>query len=536
MLSEGTAMSEKDRPGHAQIGFGYWLLLAFYALLTAAFFIMRYNSRTIDTDTAALSLAITNVVEKGTLNPDGPIYGLGFSLQSVSAVLLTVTGMSVENLQTTVYPFLAAVISMSLAFAFFRELTAHPYKGMLATLFLFLQPDFLFVTFRGSHEKLTWTLVLMALYLLVKSFSETLNLRRFAVYVGLFYLTIFALASTNAFFASSFTSAIAFSFVGGYTLLLLRRSNEFVGEILPHLRRFVYITLSSFGVLTLVMFYLYPPAQQSLFALKRLAQKLATLLLGFEPASGPYHIISFGWISAQVYLLLTVFNWIVGLVSLLTWFPMMLHRRLLDSPKRFTHWLLYLAFAVQIAAGALADSSGTLGANLQLRLFPAFMIVAIPMAVAGLTSFFRLIHIRQRLRNALLIMFFILVLWFKSAAFLKATNEPTLSNYWSFYKNTEVTALEWTDAHLRYRKIWMDFDGIRLGPLWEMINANTRSANRTDVGTVDEGTNDFLISAPVRMWGARNNRVLPDVVQEHTVYDNGEVQLYHRRPRTPYQQ
>jgi hypothetical protein len=393
-----------------------------------------------------------------------------------------------------------------------------------------------------------------------------------AAYVFLFYLTILALAATNVFFASSFISSIALSFMAGYGVLFLCR-RTFLARLsglrfdparlstyARFLGRFFYISLSSLIILALVLFYLYPPAQLFIHSLHSLGEKLAVILGGYAYASNPYQIVGFGWVSSGVYFMLTLVNWVVVLVSLVTWLSMMLpddsgELGLLAHPARFTLWLLYAVLALHVGIGMVADLSGLLGTNLQLRLFPAYMLVAIPMAVLGLKRFVSSIRVSIRVRRVILALVFLLILWFSGASLLKVTNEPLLSNYWTFYTDAESAGLAWSRVYLPARKVWADFDAIRLKPLAmtqgiegaardrPIDEGSTSSSSGAlahqglslDIGEVDTETRDFLISRSVRLWSARNGRGLPDTAYAYRIYDNGEVQIYHLQPRTPYQ-
>ncbi len=531
----------KQRPGE-QSAVPLWVIVLIYAVLVATFFVVRYGGRWMDTDTPVLSRAIANVAQEGTLVPDGPIYHMGFAYQSLSVALLQVTGVSVDVLQRVVYPLIAGVMVATVAFVLFRELTGDARVAALAALVLFMQPDFLFVIFRGSHEKLTWTLTMLLLYLAFRSFRCQPTFKQLMPYVGAFYVTVMALAATNIFFASSFVSSIVLSCVGGYVVLTLRRlvfrqpAPQAVA-LEQLLLRFLYVALSSFVILALVLFYVYPPAQLFIFSLQSLAEKLAIVLGGYEYASNPYQIVGFGWISPLTYFSLTVLNWLVLLISLLTWL-FMLPVASVRNPRRFMFWLLYAAFAFHIGIGMVADLAGLLGTNLQLRLFPAFTLVAIPMALLGVRHLLRA-RLTGRLRQGVVVALLLTLPWFSGAALLKMTNEPLLSNYWTFYTETEVAALRWSYVYLEGAKLWADLDAIRLKPLSLTLAAEERPLGdevlRLDVGTVDVDTRDFMISEPLQLWSARNAQMLPDVAMEHRVYDNGDVVIYHRRPRTPYQ-
>jgi hypothetical protein len=56
-----------------------------------------------------------------------------------------------------------------------------------------------------------------------------------------------------------------------------------------------------------------------------------------------------------------------------------------------------------------------------------------------------------------------------------------------------------------------------------------------DWGEVDPGTQDFLISGVTHSRSVRLAQPLPIEADSFLTYDNGQAQIYHRRPRTPYQ-
>src|SRR3970040_732571 len=107
------------------------------------------------------------------------------------------------------------------ALAVFYQVARNWYVAALSALFLFLQPDVLFVTLRGSHEKLGWPLIVIALTSLCGSVD--LPSRKLAVHIALFYGVVFGMIATNVFFASTFLTAITVSLLLGDALISVRR-------------------------------------------------------------------------------------------------------------------------------------------------------------------------------------------------------------------------------------------------------------------------------------------------------------------------
>ena len=117
----------------------------------------------------------------------------------------------------------------------------------------------------------------------------------------------------------------------------------------------------------------------------------------------------------------------------------------------------------------------------------------------------------------------------------KATNEPLLSNKWLFYVPGELKAVEWANQALANRSFWTEQDervitgaGIR--------TENRLNALHYDLFEPNAETRDFLISDVTRARSARMSAPLPTESDSFRTYDNGQAQIYHLRPRTPYQQ
>ena len=181
------------------------------ATLVAAMW-LRFGGQWAENDTVVLTRAARGVLDQGTINPAGVAYDHGFAYPTLLATLAEVTGVSVRILQTTILPWLTVATALVACVAF-RAVTGNARAGAVAASFLLLQPDFLFVNQRGSHEKMTWTLVLALLFALAASLRAR-RLGEVGPLVVVFYLCGFAVLCTNAFFGSSLTTVILFAAVG----------------------------------------------------------------------------------------------------------------------------------------------------------------------------------------------------------------------------------------------------------------------------------------------------------------------------------
>jgi hypothetical protein len=501
-----------------------WLLLA-YALLVATYFVVRPGSQWSETDTAQLTQGIRAVEQSAALAPDSRhVYAQGYGYPVVSNMLLATTGLSVQALQQVAYPLLTALLVFP-AWALFRHFTGSGRAAALAVLLLFLQPEFLFVVLRGSHERVLRLLMLVSFWLLARSIQSREQPARFAVNIGLFYLVAFALIATNTLFGLSFV--LACGTAAAATWILRHRPASLAPGVLNRLLS-VSLTL---GILAFIfLFYAYPPATNGLGALHTLGTKATGVVLATETdsATNPYMHVLGGWTSLPVYFLLSTATYLLLAVSAPIWLwqgVRWFRGRATPSPAGQLHWLLYGVFALQGALAILADRTDVLGANLQHRSFPSFAMVATPLVAAALVRWRPGLLIRAAAAAGIAML--------AGLAMLKATNEPSLSNKWTFYTPVEARSLAWANAHLRDATVWTGFDE-RLSTAYGLLVGPT-TGNNVWTSIPRGETRSYLITDLIRLQGARLGQPLPAVTRTNRVYDSGAAQLYRRRAETAYQ-
>jgi hypothetical protein len=184
-------------------------------------------------------------------------------------------------------------------------------------------------------------------------------------------------------------------------------------------------------------------------------------------------------------------------------------------------WLLYAAFAFQVAAGSVVDRTGVLGGNLQYRAFAPFATFAAGLLGIGLAA--------VRPNTVLRLAGGIALAGLTVAATLKASNEPTLSNKWTFYSSAEIAGLRWADDHLRGTWTWTGPDE-RLGAAYLTEVGLPENANRWEHGEIDPTISAFVISDIIRLQASRIGDTLPPIAIQDRVYDNGSVQVYRAEP------
>jgi len=507
-------------------------------LLIATYVLLRYRGLWGEADTSGFTWFIRSILETGQLTPQAAgTYPNGYGYQALVVFLLNVSGLSLADLQVGVTMLLVVWLVFP-AWLAYRELTGTGRGATLATAFLLVQPEFLFAALRGTHEKFTRGLMLLGLYLLIRSLRSRRNPARFMALVLVFCLTIYGMITFNTLLGISFMAALALALALSWLLQRYGCASFVVAG--PAIQRLAY-TLSITMILAfLVIFYAYPPAQFDLHVIDSVWARVVMLLRGSEtPSSNPYATVTSAWVSLPVYFAVRLANWLLLAASAAIWMwqsARWLRRR--QRPRDATAlllWAFYGAFACQGAVSVLVDMSGVLSSNLQHRIFPSFVMVAAPVvarwligtgwlsqrAMAG-----RVVHTGLGISIALLAIL----------STLKAVNEPLLSNKWMFYSSAEAAALEWAEETLAERPIWVGFDERLFASMTIRSGASKRNAwlYWSSAGFYLRPEN-FLASDVIRSRGVRLSQPLPVEADSFVTYDNGQAQIYHSRPRTPYQ-
>ncbi|MDP8923476.1 MAG: hypothetical protein M3O34_11440 [Chloroflexota bacterium] len=508
---------------------GGWLIVPVlvYAMLIATYFVVRLGGRTTEIDTAWLTLSIRSVALSGDLTPDtGFVYGNGYAYTAISNAILAFTGLSIATLQQLVYPATSALLVFP-AWALYRELTGSVRVAALATLLLFMQPEFLFVVMRGSHERVLRALMLVMLWLLVRSFRFREQPGHFAVHVALFYLTAYALIATNALFGVSFAMAVATAMALAFVLGRWRSSLIHLASGTASRLLLVLFAVTALGFT--FVYYIYPLSGQGLLAVGNLGQQVLALLLTLEGGTNPYAQVVTAWTSLPVYLLLSSGDFLLILLAGGIWIGQGIRWLRGENPATLSVWLLWLfcgAFAFQGALSIVTDRAGLLGGNLQHRSFPSFALVAMPLVATALVDWGRRRWARLMIVAGLAVL--------AVTGVLKATNEPALSNKWTFYAPSELQALAWADRYVDHGAVWVGFDE-RLSTAYTIGLGREARDDQWDIYDPKPATRAFLITNVVRLQGQRLGKPLPTVGGENQLYDSGLAELYRLRPRTPYQ-
>lgn len=509
------------------------VVLLVAAALLAGYAAMRYGGLWGDSDSYAFAATIRAMVAEAQLIPLERVYSNGYGFPALATFLVNVSGLSVAQLQIAGGALLAVWV-VTPAWLAYRELTGSSRGATLATVLVLVQPEFLFPILRGSHEKFTRGLMFLCLFLLVRSVVVRRTWRRFAAFLLVFYLASYALITLNNLFATSFTVAL------GLALLLsgvLRNSTTSDAETADALRRrLLFVVGISLLLAFLFTFYAYPPSRHGLLVLESVWDRLAMLLLNVEEvATNPYETVGSAWISVPVYLFVSIANWLLLILSFLLWLSQTLtwwRRRVWPAePRTILLWSLYGAFGFLGALSIVIDLSGAIASNLQHRVFPSFAMVAAAVVADWVIR-------QQPQRKAVSRIAYGLlasgIAFLGVIAVAKATNEPMVSNKWSYYTPDEFAAMDWSRNNYPEAPTWAAFDERLRAAAGICCNWEAEGA-WFDSYQPDPGTRNFLISDVIRARGQRLDLALPIHADSLLVYDNGSSELYHLRPRTPFQ-
>jgi hypothetical protein len=503
-------------------------------LLLSIYFLLRFHTYWGENDTSTFTTIIRDMLASGSLQPEnGEVYSNGYGYPGLVALLISMSGLTTAQMQS-IAMILFMIWLVLPAWLLYREFSNSSKVATLATVILFIQPEFLFPLLRGTHEKFTRGLMLLCLFLLVRSLRSRHNLRLFTGFVVAFYLTAYAMITFNNLMAFSFIAAIGLAL--GLSWVALRRQAQITWLDNPMIQRLFIIVVSLLVVTFVFTFYAYPPAQEQLHLMQSVQDRLASLLLQVEEtAVNPYQVINAGWINLPVYLLVSVANWLLLLISMIIWLSQSyrwIFKRQTLPEYELLLWAFYGAFAFIGVLSIAIDISGAIASNLQHRVFPSFAMLAAPIVAGWLLA-------RSRpqpgwtgrvFRFALTGL--VVVLAFLSV--FKATNEPLLSNNWIFYLPSEHQALRWADQNSQNSTIWTEFNE-RLVTSFNINNGLLENGNQLTAFILKTLSSNYLISDVTRLRSDRLDLPLPIQGDSLKVYDNGETEIYRLRPTTPYQ-
>jgi hypothetical protein len=528
-------MSTASNQSREHLGVG---LLLIVTVAVVGYMLLRLNGMFASNDVAVYTRVATAIQQSGSLTTQ-PAYSNGFGYATIVALLSSFTGLSITQLQVIVLPFLL-IVPILAGYVTFREIL-DTRRGLFAALLLLVHPFFLFTAFRTTHEKFTYTFILLAIFALYVTFaSESTATKGRFILAG--YLVILGIIFLNVFFASSFIVGVAIGL--GCTFVL----SLYYGQRLS-LRRLGYTLGISFALLMVVVLFLYPPARNFVASLGSVSRQSVFLLLGNAPSAiggdtSPYQSAFTGWNSFGLYLVLIGFYLVVYPVAGLYWLVRTrsyLSRPSIDQddvPHLFVH-LLFFVFGIQFAVAIVADQTGLLGGNTQIRIFPILGFIAIilatvatfrvledsdsesPMALKD-TSLCRSELLRANVVPLLLVA---LVLSFGITGVVKATSEPAASHQWTVTTPDEQATVGWTEETLQDEYLWGGYEArLRFSHL--IHHPDGPLQNRYDPGEINIAIQYLVYSDTIEKRAEVVGAPLPPRDGTNRVYTNGDAQVY----------
>jgi hypothetical protein len=488
------------------------------SLLIRLLFLARNSGNWIENDTMVMTISTKAVLGEATVNPQSYSYPFGFGYQVVVAVTQMLTGLDLSTLQLLVFP-LAGMWLLLVIYAFVRAVCDDDRALVLATGMMLIQPDTLFTSMRGSHEKDTLLFLGTILLLIVLQLDKSRRIRSLPARVALILLS-WGLICTSSFFSTIILLGLILAYEVGRSIQTRLKAEGSFEAIQSG-----WMVLWGFSTILFLVF-VYSPSITYFRAIQRYFLDAQQLLTGASHAvSSPYTSIGTSWLSPWVWglLALPVFSILLASAAAWVFYAAYFVRRRDSDPRLMLCWCGVLAFGAAIFGGVLADRVGSLGVtNIQLRLIPIFLVVASPLVGVLLANLTRAVSTRQVATLAVsgLIVFGI------PAAYLKGTDHPAVSNIWIEYTPQEYLGLKWLHDHSPGGRLWIDFDTrLALAEIFAFEYGGVRHfayAYADDPGPFDI----VFTSQEVQERAFRLGIPMPDTWMADHVYASGGSDLY----------
>jgi hypothetical protein len=423
-----------------------FLLILINSLSSHYYFLERYNRRMLLADqTAFLKNSETIAMFKELAPSFGRLYPNGFGMQLLSVLVSYITGISLVDLFNIFYPLQGAVVVL-IFFVCVREFLEDNLVALLASILLILQPDFLFITSRATHERFFMISFILMVIFLKRSFS-LISRPEFRRDVFMTYIFTLQMLAFNIFFSSSAIWAIILSMFFG---LLSYKYRLFKTSFI----RLIYVSLICLILTFYFIFYIYTPARIYLSSLKNMFVRSELLVFGLEEQTEfttkfpQYEYVAEAYEDPRIFLILRLFDFTILPLGFLS--AILILRRLAKAHRTRDEQIIlllfmYLGFLAQFVFTILFDRVGLLGENVELRLFPYVHILSIPLAahliVHGINVF------RGVWKNTALILLVLFIILSTVFSLLKATNDPIVTKKWFFYSDDELMATRWVLAN-----------------------------------------------------------------------------------------
>lgn len=486
MLPEEKQARARSRMSSRTLMLGVANLIA-WSIVLHLYILARFDFNWLSGDAAIFTKIIQGVQQAGQIQ-GGINYPYGFGYQVLAVFWSATTSITVVNLQIFIFP-VAGVLPTLLAYVLFARFLSDRRAALVGAYLFGIQSDVLFTTYRSTHEKFTWTLMIVVLLLFLLAVGETAARKPLASIFGVtlaMYASLLSLFSLNLFFSNTFLLILIIGLVVGW---LTRNRMD------PRwMRRLAYVCTLGMVLFFGFIIYVYDPAAEYLRGLGSYGRIILTALFSLESQTTPqYQYVVASWPSIYVWLALTAATWLILGVASYTLILHVLSRRKRSAEPRFRFLnYLFLAAVLVTAGGIVADRFGGYSSNLELRLVPVMMIFATPLAGHEIARWSRQ-RTRVPARTKMICVAMVLVL-LTPLSVAKASLEPTVTTVRSYVTPGERAALTWILQAEFTSPIWTDPSGRMLSeahflaPLSDYPNytAELRGASNSSFYLVSE--------------------------------------------------
>ena len=415
------------------------MLVAFLGLLTHIYFVLRYEIRWIEWDTAATTRTIAATISENSLSPSIP-YQSGFGYQAFTSIICQVVDVAPQDIQQIIMPLSVGILPAILAAVFFRSILGRGWAWAAAGAVLCIQPELILTTSRGSHEKITLIMTVLILLMLSISLgrnSQAIPYGKSAIKITIL-IAIATLALTNAFFAFS----VLVSLVAGFSILRYMKSFGAFKPI-PHLTKF--IAVAGFLMVGAVII-LYAPASSLISVASSYTERFVLILSGELTEGSPYASVSDSWSSQKLWIASNLLTFAIMVISIVSFLGIVSNRKSKIRHRFVANLYMGVSFMLLFAITLDFIGGGSIE-NLQIRWLPIWAILAVPMCFVSFAGFRK----RHRafgsfsLTKVLTSLALSGLLVISPLSLMRATLDPNVSNVWMFYSQTEESSVEWID-------------------------------------------------------------------------------------------
>ena len=527
-------------------------LFLFILLLYLAVFsyhTLRYDGRSIDGDEVGFTRTI-DVLQNAQRIPSNDIeeaYSSGYGYQSVIVFVSELSGIDARTLQELSRFWLLPFAFMLLVF--YRQATGDVRIALLSLVLLLLIPDAMYYLLRNTHEKGTWTYLVLMGYIWIKSYKYSKNPAVFIPLVFTFYLLYFGMAATHVFFSTTIVVTFLLSLLFSWMITLL--PTDFASKKLDResIQRVGVIFVATFLILYLMVTQIYSPSQSYFRGLELATDRISLLFFGGDPniaarVALPTNFVTTGaiWRGTATYLMITGAQWVIvftAVYALLRVIFRFIRGR--ASTEALLYSLLFASFAAQVVISFIVDFLGINNfSNLQLRIFVPTGIVAAPLA--AMTLYMLITRIKKRFaRLTVTSLVFVGIFLGFVGSVLKFTNDPLVANRYTFFNTQDVAMLSWTNDNISDSTVWVD-TWPHMGAVltYHALDETEQYSNEYTYSGTFRSESIRYIAVSDRVMTSMTEQGLPTYSAETLnrfpiIYDTGGTSVYKRPAETPYQ-